>query len=57
MLDIKDGSIANGIIQPARVLESKLLAASGVSAQHAGVARYSLVPCSFHHFFGSGGSL
>ena len=35
MLDFTDGSIANGIIQPACILESKLLAASGVSAQPA----------------------
>ena len=45
MPDFTDGSIANGITQPACVLESKFLAASGVSAQHAGVARHSIVPC------------
>ena len=57
VLDFTDGSITNGIMQPACVLESKLLAASGVSAQHVGVARHSIVPCLSHRFFGSRGSL
>ena len=43
MLDFTDGSIANGIIQLARVLGSNLLAADGVFAQHAGEARHTIL--------------